>query len=399
VGTRNHGLQDITIAYYEEATSYDVNKRNVDIIPRGIYSGARLTKVSNTEVTLSPFTLEIGDDDIQISSKSSTSATLNSSTLDSGDIDTSTPYLVFRWSYAAQQNNYVEVHAISSLSAAQDNDIIIGKCVFSGSELTGFDYSDRTLLAVMDRFLRVEADSGLYVWVEGGRIQTPAGYMVVPAQRVGPFSVPSSPNSRIDLVYVKPDGTIGIVQGSAAISPSPPAYGGKLVLAQVLIVNGDTSISSNRITDVRSFNAPAIKSNHYLSTYNSDTQLVATGAFTKADLGSIKNQSGISITNNRITLTADRKYALSYFVEALPTSTSSGDPSVQAKWVVVSGDSTWNLENISFAATECAEDHRVLTSISSTCYIIPSTDTVIELQIYTEKSSQKAEIRRVITNI
>jgi len=253
VGTTNHGNQEITVAYYEEATSFDVNKRNIDIVPRGIYSGGHLVKVSNTEVTLSPFTAEIGDDDIQISVKTSASATLKADTLDSGDIDQTTPYLVLRWSYLAQQNNYVEIHAIASISAAQSNDIIIGKCIFSGGVLTGFSYTERTFLNIQNLFLKVEEDSGLYVWIRAGRILTSSSYILIPEQRVGPFSVPSSPNSRIDLVYVDTDGSINIQQGSASPSPSAPSYSGKLVVAQVRLVNGDTSIPASRITDVRSF--------------------------------------------------------------------------------------------------------------------------------------------------
>jgi len=253
MGTTNHGTQEITVEYYETASSFAVNKRNVDIVPRGIYSGGHLTRVSDVEVTLSPFTAELGDDDIQISVKTAASATLKAATLDSGDIDAATPYLVLRWSYAAQQHNYVEIHAIASVSAAQDNDIIIGKCEFSGATLTGFDYSDRTFLNVQDLFLKVEEDSGLYVWIRAGRIQNSSGHVFVPEQQVGPFTAPSSPNSRIDLVYVDTDGTVSIEQGTAAVSPSAPSYSGKLVVAEVTVVNGDTSIPASRIRDVRSF--------------------------------------------------------------------------------------------------------------------------------------------------
>lgn len=253
MGTTNHGSQNITVAYYEEATSADINKRNLDVIPRGIYSGGYLTRVSDVEVQLSLFSLEIGDSDVQISSKSSATATLNADTLDSGDIDEATPFLVFRWSDVSQQNNYVEIHAIDSVSSALTNDIIIGKCVFSAGVLTGFDYTYRTFLNVQNLFLKVVTNSGLYVWIRAGKIYTDSGYIVVPEQQVGPFSAPSSPNSRIDLVYVDTDGTVSIQEGTAAVSPSAPNYNRKLVVAQVLLVNGDTSIPASSITDTRSF--------------------------------------------------------------------------------------------------------------------------------------------------
>lgn len=402
MGTTNHGTQDITYNYYEKATAEDFNKRHLENIPRGIYQGGHLKKVSNSEITLSLFTVEIGDDDEQISSKSSMNATLNSDTLDSGSISSDTSYIIFRWAFAEQSDNYVEVHAIANVASAQANDIIVGKCVFIGATLDSFDYTDRTLLNVQNIFLRVEPteDVEMKIWVRGGRIHTATQCVVVPEQKVGPFAVPGSPNSRIDLVYINIDGSVSIKQGTQAVSPLVPDYESKLVIAEVTLVNGATNIVADGIKDVRSPHSNQGKNlNQYLSTYNSAIQLPAVGIFKQADLGTIKNQSGIVVASNRITLTAGRKYLLSYGVEGQPTAASVGDPTFQAKWVVVSGDSSWNLEEISLSEAEAAEDDRVKTHISITCYIIPSITTVIELQIFTNNTTQKAEISRVITNI
>lgn len=254
MGTTDHGTQEITHEYFEDATASEFNKRNLDLKPMGIYSGGHLTRVTNSEVILTPFTVEIQDGTMQISSKSSVNATLKAATLDSGTISSATPYLVLRWAYTAAQNNYVEVHALASVAAAAAYDIIIGKCVFSGPDLSAvFDYSDRTLLNVQDVFLRVEVTEAteVKVWVRGGRIQTSSQTVVIAEQKLA-FAVPGS-NSRIDLVYVDTDGTLAIQQGVVAPSPSTPDYGGKLVLAEVLLVNGDGNIAASRITDVRSF--------------------------------------------------------------------------------------------------------------------------------------------------
>lgn len=263
MGIYNHGTQDITYNYYETATAEDFNKRHLDIRPRGIYKGGYLTRVTDSKVTLSPFTLEIGDDDEQISSKSSEYATLEgggpgASKLDSGSISSTTPYIVFRWAFAEQSDNYVEIHAIASVAVALTNDIIIGKCVFSGATLTGFDYSSRTFLNVQDIIMKVEAtiDTEMYVRIRAGRIQDGNNYILVSNQKIGPFSVPSSPNSRIDLVYVSYNGTVSILQGSPSPSPVAPNYGGRLVVAEVRLVNGDSNIPASRITDVRSFIFP-----------------------------------------------------------------------------------------------------------------------------------------------
>jgi len=255
MGSTDHGTQKIVHQYFEDATSAQWGKRHKDIRPRGIYSGGYFAKVSDTEVTLSPFVAEIGDNDVQVSVRTASTATLKAATLDSGSISSSTPYIIMRWGYVATPANYLEIHAIASIAAAQANDIIVGKCVFSGSTLTGFDYTDRTFLNVQNLFLKVEPSevSEMYVRVRAGRIQNTTGYVAIADQKVGPFSVPSAPNSRIDLVYVDTDGIVKIQQGTAAVSPSPPSYDGKLVLAQVRIVNGDTNIPVSRITDARAF--------------------------------------------------------------------------------------------------------------------------------------------------
>ena len=253
MGQHNHGIQTVTHQYHLEASGVNFGKRLLNILPTGIYSGGYLTKVSNSEVTLSLFVVEIRDSTTQVSVRSAASATLNAANLDSGAISSTTPYLVMRWGYAASALNYLEIHAIASLNDRLQNDLIIGRCVFVGSDLDSFDYSDRSFPSILDKFLRVEAASGLYVRLRGGIVCTSSRRFVVPDQLVGPFTVPASPNSRIDLVYVDTSGSVQIQQGTPAVTPSAPNYGGKLVLAEVLLVNGDISIPWNRITDARSF--------------------------------------------------------------------------------------------------------------------------------------------------
>jgi hypothetical protein len=253
MGSTNHGTQEITYQYFEEAKAEDFNKRHLDIRPRGIYSGGYLTRVSDVSVTLSTFSAEIGDDAEQVSVQTSTVATLTAATLDSGTISISTPYLILRWNFLSQKNNYVEVHAIATVASALTNDIIIGKCVFSGSTLTGFEYTDRTFLNVQDLFFKVETSTGLYVQLRAGRIHTGSQSIFVPEQLVGPFSVPSAPNSRVDLVYIADTGTPTIQQGTVGVTPVAPSYGGKTVVAEITVVNGVTSIAADKIKDVRAF--------------------------------------------------------------------------------------------------------------------------------------------------
>ncbi len=250
MGATDHGTQTISHQYYQEMTALLWNKRLLNVIPRGVYSGGKLTRVSDIEVTLSSLVVEIGDSVSQVCVRTTTSITINDSTLDSGTISSATPYIVLRWSYTATAVNYMEVHAVASVS---ENDVVVGKIEFSGSVITGFDYSDRTFPKILNLFLEPLVSTGMYITVNSGVIHTDTAYKTVEMQEVGPFVAPSSPNSRIDLVYIDDNGVAQILQGTAAVSPTAPNYGGKLVVAEVTVVNGDTSIPASRIRDVRAF--------------------------------------------------------------------------------------------------------------------------------------------------
>jgi hypothetical protein len=251
----NHGTQAIAVSYFMNALSGTQNKTTHQIVSRGIYNGGYLTRESDSEVTLSPFTVSIGDSLYQISVTSSANATLNSGTLDGGTISASTPYLVMRWSYAAVINNYVGIYAVANLAAVLANDIVIGKCVFGGTTLSPiFDYTDRTNPLVAYKLLKVEAleTPSMTVRIKGGMVQTGSSYANVKDQLIS-FTAPASPNSRIDLVCIDSAGAVIIVPGTPAPSPTAPSYAGKLVVAEITIANGTTTITNSLIKDVRSF--------------------------------------------------------------------------------------------------------------------------------------------------
>lgn len=255
MGSTNHGTQAITWQYFMDAKAYDFNKKDVNVLPRGIYQGGHLTRVTNSEIKLLPLTVVLGDNDVQVSVKTEVFALLNADTLDSGTISIATPYIVLRWAFAEFVSNYMEVHALA-LGDIQTNDIVVGKCVISGGGVLDpvFDYTSRTFLNVQNIVLRVEESevSELYVWVRAGRLQTTAQTISIAEQKIGPFTNPGSPNSRIDLVYIDIDGSIKIQPGTAAVSPTVPAYAGKMVIAEVRLVNGESYIPVSRIIDVRS---------------------------------------------------------------------------------------------------------------------------------------------------
>jgi len=77
---------------------------------------------------------------------------------------------------------------------------------------------------------------------------------------------------------VDSDGSIKIQQGTAGVNPSVSNYSGKSVIAEVRIVNGDTSIPASRITDVRAFMAATPATVDFSSIFGSWTNLDSAGS-------------------------------------------------------------------------------------------------------------------------
>jgi microcystin-dependent protein len=94
--------------------------------------------------------------------------------------------------------------------------------------------------------------------VRGGKVQTTSANLPVADQKSDLFDPPSSPNSKVYLVYVETSTGTAVVtidsSGVEAISPAAPDYAGKLVIAEVTLAYTDTvSIPQSKIRDVRSF--------------------------------------------------------------------------------------------------------------------------------------------------
>ena len=166
-------------------------------------------------------------------------------------VATSTPWIILRWEYVESANNYMDILAVAE-GDIQADDLVVGKCVFSGSILTGFDYSKRSVPNVWDLFLKVEPldPPEMRVRIRKGRVSYGIQNFDILDQISQPFTAPTS-NPRIDLVYVDTDGIVKIKQGTEAADPIPPDYEVKLVLAEITLYVGMTEITANDIKDVR----------------------------------------------------------------------------------------------------------------------------------------------------
>ena len=246
MGAIDYGTQTISVDYYDPADSHIVNLRHMGVRRVGIYSGGYLTKVSNVAVSLSALICEVKDSDYQV--KVETAATVASVT-----VGVATPYVVLRWAYTGAVDNYMDVLGVAE-GSIQDNDLVVGKCNFSGATLTGFDYSERTTPEVFDLFLKVDptVPASMTVRVRAGSVNFGSENFDIVDQVTSAIAAPGS-GSRIDLIYVDTDGVVKIKAGTADPSPSAPDYEGKAVLAEVTIASTATEITEDDIKRVRAF--------------------------------------------------------------------------------------------------------------------------------------------------
>ena len=136
----DNGNQIITFAYQQEGTAEGFNKILHGILPRGIISGGILSKDSNTHVYISPMQMLIGDNNVTAHVETGTNA--------ESEISANAPYIVATYTWENITSSYVNFQSMSLADIRNtDNVIILGKGVFDGSSLNGFDYTRKTWTA------------------------------------------------------------------------------------------------------------------------------------------------------------------------------------------------------------------------------------------------------------
>jgi hypothetical protein len=242
----NIGSQTVTVKFFDPVDSMVENRIGEDIRKIGIYTGGYLSKVSDVSVSLTPFTCEISDGTYQIRGKTGASVAIT--------VASATPYVVLRWIYTGSATvDYIDFKALD-LGSILTTDVVVGKCTFAGSTLTGFDYTYRTNPLIMDLFLKAEPTdpTSMRLWVRSGRVGFGSANIDIVMQQTPLFTAPVS-NSRIDIVQVNSSGSIIVTQGTSAVTPVPPDYAGLTTLAEVTLASGQTVITASNIKDVRSF--------------------------------------------------------------------------------------------------------------------------------------------------
>ncbi len=408
------GVQQVTIKFYDAVDSLESNERFRDIRPTGVYAGGYLSKINDTTVRITPFVAEVQS---KITTpyyqvKIETTATVDVT------VGTSTPYVVIRWSYTGVANDdYAEMLGVAS---PDTRDVIIGECVFSGSTLTGFDYVERHTPLVMNLVCRVEPEEtpSMYVRVRAGMVHAGDSAVIVADQLTSVLVAPGS-GSKTGAVYIDDTGAIQV--------SSDFTWAGQLVLAEIALIQSQTQITAADITDVRAFLTPSaipddttirrdvttglletVPHTHsqlhdeshthaqlhneehthsptfkILWTYNPNVQCVEQSVWTKLAFSTVSKNTGIAMSNSQITLLANKAYNITYVAQF--ESTDSKSPRTRARLKVVSGDTSWDLEENTYTLAECGLGTLYGEDVCLTWsgWIIPNQNTVIKLEAMT----------------
>jgi hypothetical protein len=285
----NIGSQVITVKFFDPVDSYIANAIAIGVRKLGIYTGGYLTRTNDTTVTISVFDCEIGDGVYQVRGVTGIPVSVI--------VSPTLPYVILRWTYTGSASlDYIDFLGVA-LGSILTTDIVVGKCNFAGSVLTGFDYTLRTTPEVFNLFLKVEPQStpDMTLRVRAGRASYGAANFDIVDQTSPTFSAPGS-NSRIDLLQISTLGALIITPGVSAVSPTAPDYGGLITLAQVTLTSGQTTISASNIKDVRSFGSIGVdKAGVVLTT--TDQTVAGTKTFTAAPILNL----GANANNQQIT--------------------------------------------------------------------------------------------------
>lgn len=250
MGATNFGTQTITVQYYDPVDANVVNRAFLNIRERGIYIGGYLTRVSDVAITLSPLTCEIGDAGNQVRIQTANDVPLT--------VGVGIPWIILRWAYATSATNYMDVLAVA-IGDILATDLIVGKCAFTGSVLSTFEYGDLTYPRSTPRTLAIylkpepTVPDSMRIRIRAGRTNYGTANLEIPDQLSPLFTAPLS-GSRVDVVYVDTDGTIKVKTGVASGgTPTVPTYDGRMAIAEITLTNTTTSLTYANIKDVRSF--------------------------------------------------------------------------------------------------------------------------------------------------
>jgi hypothetical protein len=261
----NLGDQVHVFDYRQEARGKGFNRAFCDTFSYGLYSGGRLTRVSDTMINVGLLVCIIkSDEDDKVALRIETTESQDISlaeSIGSAYVDPNKPYIVLRFGWHDVEINYMDIRAVGWSTSPDETDpdklhsfdLILGKVIFQ--EVSGgsgefiiasensFDISRRHDVFVKDsesvagqfRVSSSESDSKK-VFISGGKVNTSKGRFLLAGAEFPPDGFPDTEAmGRTDLIVINAEGEFRFIQGSpsATIPALAPKYQNYKVLAEI----------------------------------------------------------------------------------------------------------------------------------------------------------------------
>lgn len=215
----NNGSQIITFDYKNPATGISFNKLLYNIIPSGLYGTMpTFTKINNTSITIDSFYAVLQD------SLNNVSVKVRTATDPTAIVSSTNILVVARYVWDSAIENYAEIVGIAD-GTQTDDDIILGKCNYSGSTLVDFDYTEqmnRNLVSVLGsspEFITLTTTGQTILARDGGVVDS-RGNIIVTAANPELQLIDTGTGSR--RLILRSTATENIILSSFASGGSPP---------------------------------------------------------------------------------------------------------------------------------------------------------------------------------
>jgi len=256
--TTNYGNQILTYDYLQAATSQGFSKLNYELFPKGIYKGLSLEYVDANTVRISPGVTFYWDSTTEVGSRIETQDYISIAV--TGAVDVSQPFIILRFDWVNQTNNYMGWEKVALADILTD-DIVVGRLEFTTGNvlLNSFDETRR-----MESHLKelTEDQDLLKVYptettptnqfvVASGIVDTYKGAQTVSGGTypVGGVSATGG-SARNDIIYIDEDGVPQVEENFIS-------YGSRKVIAEIRRASGRSDIRGSEIFLIdRDRNAP-----------------------------------------------------------------------------------------------------------------------------------------------
>ena len=247
MGIVNYGDQQISFDFKEPGKSENFNRLNYQLTEKGLYDGGVLTYTDATHISVAPFTVYIEDAATKLGVRIKTANAVPLL------VNNTAPYVILRFNWSNTENNYADV-LMSNYTNILSDDLIVGKCIFTGATLEStFDYT-RTDYSILKTDIDHKLDFKVLpkepytnvVSIQGGIVNNGTESLIISTGDSPTFS--NTTLGRNDILFMNSDGSFGIIEGEDSSSPVTPQYVAGFMLAEIKRGASATYITGADIT-------------------------------------------------------------------------------------------------------------------------------------------------------